>query len=103
MNLNKVVFETQNCLGCRTCEIVCSYHHRGVFGPNMSSIKIVNRPREQAFAIEIYRDAANGHFACDGCKGLEEPLCLKYCNPLMRDELEDILWRLSKEAKEGAK
>jgi anaerobic carbon-monoxide dehydrogenase iron sulfur subunit len=103
MNLNKILFETQNCLGCRTCELVCSYHHNGIFSPSISSIKIVNKPSEQAFAIEIYREAANGHFACDGCKGLEEPLCVKYCNPLMREELRGILRKFSKGAGDANK
>lgn len=94
-----MIFETEACAGCRSCQIACSYHHKGVFSPSISSIKIINRPKEQAFAIEIYKEVGNGRLACDGCAGLEEPLCLKYCSPLMHDELKDILRRFLEGAK----
>lgn len=89
--MNRVIFETENCVGCRTCEIACSYHHRGIFSPTVSSIEIIDRPRELGFAISLYTQADNGHLVCDQCQGLEEPFCIKYCNILMHDELRTLL------------
>ncbi len=93
--MNKVSFETEICVGCRTCEIACSYHHRGVFMPSASSIEIINRPEDPGFAVSFYTQAENGHLACDQCQGLEEPLCIEYCNVLMRDELRALLNRIN--------
>ena len=89
--MNKVLFETESCVGCRTCEIACSYHHRQIFSPSVSSIEIIDRPRELGFAILLHTQADNGHLACNQCHGLEEPFCIKYCNVLMRDELTNLL------------
>ena len=98
--MNRVTFETSGCTGCRTCEIACSYHHKKVFSPSISSIEITDRPL--AFAVSFYIANANSHLACDRCKGEDEPLCLKYCSVLMRDELgtflqRDLPQKLSKE------
>ena len=94
----EMIFETKNCVGCRTCEIACSYHHQGVFSPSISSIKVVDRPQEQSFAISFYRQGESSHVACDGCIGLDEPLCVKYCPSIMRDELTQILTNLGHSA-----
>ena len=74
-----MIFDTKNCAGCRTCEIACSYHHRNIFAPSIASIKIINKPEEQASTICIYEQDNGNHIACDGCKNLDEPLCVKYC------------------------
>jgi Fe-S-cluster-containing hydrogenase component 2 len=58
--VNKVSFETEICVGCRTCEIACSYHHKGVFMPSVSSIEIINRPEDPGFAVSFYTQAENG-------------------------------------------
>ena len=102
--MNKLTFETTGCAGCRTCEIACSYHHQKVFSPSISSIEVTDRPEKLGFAVSFYIASANGHLACDRCKGEDEPLCLKYCSVLMRDELKAILEKglpqnLSKERK----
>ena len=36
-----VVVNEANCLGCRTCEAVCSLHHDGAIGPTLSRILVV--------------------------------------------------------------
>ena len=84
-----MIFEMSKCGGCRSCEMACSYHHREVFQPSISSIQIVDRPKELAFAISLAEQDENRLIACDRCKGLDEPLCVKYCND--PDELKDIL------------
>ena len=87
-----MIFETENCGGCRSCEMACSYHHKGVFQPSISSIEILDRPKELGFAISLAGQDENCHIACDRCEGLDEPLCLKYCN--YPEELREILKRL---------
>ena len=89
--VDKVTFETEKCGGCRSCELACSYHHRGIFQPSISSIEITNRPKELSFDVTFYRESAEGCIACDRCKGLEVPLCVQVCPTAKRDELQSLL------------
>ncbi len=59
-------------------------------------VSAMTRAKELGFAVSLYREAENGHLACDQCQGLEEPFCVKYCNVLMRDELKTLLNNYSK-------
>ena len=68
----KIVWDPERCYGCRTCELACSFHHQGVFGSKLSSIR-VGRPN-QTGRIKWHRD-----FSCDSCGAEETPLCVKYC------------------------
>jgi Fe-S-cluster-containing hydrogenase component 2 len=86
-----MVFETKACTGCRSCELSCSYHHSGTFRPAISSVRVSERINELSYSLTIFESERNGHRACDLCRGLAEPLCVKYCNPLMREELQLIL------------
>ena len=60
------------CHGSRTCQMMCSFHHRRVFSPDFSS-------------IHVFRDNKTGIVSwsidttCDSCKDEGEPLCVKYC------------------------
>jgi Fe-S-cluster-containing hydrogenase component 2 len=70
--------------------MACSYHHKGVFSPSISSIKILDTRGGLGFAISLAeQDEDNGTIACDGCEGLDEPLCVKYCTE--KEELLGIL------------
>jgi len=89
--MNKVTFETHGCVGCRTCEIACSHHHKKVFSPNLSSIEIIDQPEKLGFTISFYIENENDHLACDRCEGEDEALCIKYCHELMRNELETLI------------
>jgi Fe-S-cluster-containing hydrogenase component 2 len=91
MAVDKVIFDTKDCTGCKTCAIACSYHHRAVFSLGLSSIEIKDRRQEGKFAIVFYKRDEDGHLGCDKCKGEEELLCMKYCNFLARDELRTFL------------
>jgi len=91
MKQDKIILDTKDCTGCRTCEIACSFHHQGSFSPAVSSITIVDRWEELGFAVSFYQKDQGGHRSCDGCRGLDEPLCVKYCNVLMREELRALL------------
>ena len=91
--VDKIVIETEHCAGCRTCELACSYHHKKVFSPSISSIEITDRLPKPSCAVSFYLTNTDGHLACDICEGEDEPLCLKYCSILMRDELKTFLKR----------
>jgi len=32
--------DINKCSGCRTCELICSFHHEGVYAPRLSRIRI---------------------------------------------------------------
>jgi len=88
-----MIFEIEKCGGCRTCEMACSFHHKGVFSPSISSIKILDTADKLGFRISLDEQDDAKRIACDGCKGLDEPLCVKYCRE--SDELKDILKEFS--------
>ena len=52
--------------------MACSYHHAGHFQPSISSIEIAGNPKE-GFKVSFYAAPQEGHLACDGCRGLQEP------------------------------
>ena len=80
------VFYTEKCVGCRSCEIACSYHHRKIFSRSIASIEVQRREKEGEFTILLYQQAEDGRMACDGCK-----FCLKYCPEVACTELKAIL------------
>ena len=72
-------FDMPLCGGCRTCEMACSFHHKEEFNPAISSIRILNQEGEIPFRVWLVREGEEQGIAgvsCDGCKDLEEPLCL---------------------------
>ena len=80
------VIRTEKCVGCRSCEIACSYHHSKTFSRRIASIEVRRWESEGKFGIVLYQQAEDERMACDGCK-----FCLKYCPEVARDELEAIL------------
>ena len=68
----KIIRDTEACHGCRTCELVCSFHHGRVFSPELSSIRVSRNNRTAR--IGWFIDST-----CDSCKGEEKPLCVEYC------------------------
>lgn len=86
-----MIFDTEGCAGCRSCEMACSYHHLRLFRPSASSIKIVDESKALKFSIQLCDKDEDGRIRCDNCNGEDEPFCVKYCSPLMRDELIKIL------------
>lgn len=85
-----MIFEMEDCGGCRTCELACSYHHNGsFFRPYISSIKIIKKENEPGYVIKLEEETAGNVIACDGCVGLTEPLCVEYCEK--KDEMADII------------
>ncbi len=84
-----MTFDMPSCGGCRTCEMACSFHHRGEFIPAISSIEIVERFHEPGYLVVLREKDEGKAMACDGCKGLEVPMCLEYCEK--REDLEKLL------------
>ena len=91
MTKGVIIFETETCVGCRSCELACSYHHKKTFNPNTSSIRVIDRPKTLVFALSLCSKNENGRISCDNCEGLDECYCVKYCSPLMKEELNRII------------
>jgi len=68
----EIMIDIDLCYGCKTCQLVCSFHHTGTFWPDRSSISVFRNPQNGIVKWSI-------DSTCDGCKGENEPLCVKYC------------------------
>ncbi len=66
LTMGKLIFNYENCTGCRACELACSFHKEGVFAPSKSRIKIV-RIDEEGLDIPI------------GCEQCEHAPCITAC------------------------
>jgi Fe-S-cluster-containing hydrogenase component 2 len=88
-------FDMPSCGGCRTCEIACSFHHTGVFIPAVSSLKVVEKEEGPGYFVALKAESDEEGFACDGCAGLDVPLCVEYCKEV--DDLYRILRDFEKE------
>jgi Fe-S-cluster-containing hydrogenase component 2 len=71
--------EMPTCGGCRTCEMLCSFHHTGEYNPSVSSIRILEKEGEAGYSVLLVEKAGPEKFACDLCRGLARPLCVKVC------------------------
>jgi carbon-monoxide dehydrogenase iron sulfur subunit len=71
------------CIGCRTCEIACSYHHKRVFNPKIASLEIRAAEEWPKKSIALYENFPSQemgrHLPCDDCQGEPIALCAKYC------------------------
>lgn len=85
-----------SCGGCRTCEMVCSFHHTGEYNPSLSSIKILEKDNGAGFLILLLEKKSAEGFACDQCQRLDQPLCLQVCRE--EDDLAKILKTLAASA-----
>jgi Fe-S-cluster-containing dehydrogenase component len=96
-----MIFEMEKCGGCRTCEIACSFHHRGEFNPSVSSIKILDKEGGAGYHVLLLEEDGEMGLACDGCRGLKEPLCMDYCKE--KDQLGEMIKALLAKKKAGRK
>ena len=92
-----MIFDMPSCGGCRTCEMACSFHHRGEFIPSLSSIKILDKGNEAGFHVLLVEKGDGRNLACDGCREFDVPLCMQYCKE--SEDLEKILREFLKQAK----
>ncbi|MBI5967623.1 MAG: hypothetical protein HY882_07190 [Deltaproteobacteria bacterium] len=67
-----LLIDSDVCNGCRICELACSFHHRGVFAPDHSSVKVFSDYREGK--IQLIVDGT-----CDLCPKDPQPMCVQYC------------------------
>lgn len=63
---NVLIIDHSKCVGCKTCEMVCSLSHEGICSPRLSRIRVA-------------RDERAGWFFPVTCANCEEPLCLAVC------------------------
>lgn len=75
---NGIIFNMAECGGCRTCEMACSFHHKGNFSPVNSCLKILDRDDKKGFDVLII-NKDNNNLVCDGCPELDTPLCVQFC------------------------
>lgn len=67
------------CCGCRICEVMCTFHHKKVFGRKSSSVEVKRIERKGEFKVIIHENGGNLRPACDLCEGEDMPLCVKFC------------------------
>jgi len=64
----KISINEENCVGCRICQMICSWANGESFQPERSHIKVESKDlAENSFRIEIEQ-------SCKGCG-----LCAAYC------------------------
>jgi len=67
----RIVWNPALCYGCKTCQLICSFHHTGSFWPDRSSIKVTRNPQNGVIRWSI-------DSTCDRCSK-NGPQCVKYC------------------------
>jgi len=70
----QLVIKPEKCVGCRTCELMCSFEHNEQFNPQLSAVTVIAYD-EAAVAVPVM------------CLQCEEACCLKVCpvNAISRD------------------
>ncbi len=63
---NFIVVDYMKCVGCGTCEMVCSLSHEDICSPTLSRMRVVRQERE----------GYNVPITCSEC---EKPACLNVC------------------------
>jgi len=64
--MKRVGFDPEKCTGCKTCELMCSATHEGVFNPAKSRIR-------------LWREEFYDKFKYNVCRHCEEPECVDVC------------------------
>lgn len=64
--MKQLVIKPEKCIGCRTCELVCSFGHYQQFNPKMANVTVLEYEKA-AVAVPIV------------CLQCEEPSCMKVC------------------------
>ena len=62
----------EQCRGCKSCMLACSYHHRRDFSIAHSSISVTRNNQNGIVEWSV-------NSTCDDCAGESEPQCVKYC------------------------
>jgi Fe-S-cluster-containing hydrogenase component 2 len=71
----QLVLKPEKCMGCRTCELVCSFRHNDQFNPTLAAVTVIDY-EQQVVSIPVM------------CLQCEEACCLKVCpvHAISRDE-----------------
>jgi Fe-S-cluster-containing hydrogenase component 2 len=64
--MKTLVIDVNKCVGCRLCELVCSYSHYRIFSPNKSGIQILKN-EEKSINIPLI------------CQHCAKPVCMEVC------------------------
>lgn len=61
-----IVADVEKCMGCRTCELICSLFHESEFNPSLARIRVSRDPFEGVYTPEICRQciAPNCYVVC---------------------------------------
>ncbi len=82
----------EECGGCQTCEIACSFKLTGEFNPLVSSMEIIELDGMPGYKVRIYEDNDGNRIGCDGCLNVDgDPYCVQYCHKPV--ELKEIIYR----------
>jgi carbon-monoxide dehydrogenase iron sulfur subunit len=61
----KIVIRPNSCMGCRSCELICSYGHFNIISPKFASVKVYS-----------VNDFTGMPLMCMHC---DDPECIKVC------------------------
>lgn len=92
----QLVFKPERCVGCRTCELVCSYGHFEQFNPRMSAVSVVDYEVEAVSIplmcmqcddaacaavcpVEALKIEADGFVSYDPDKCIKCKMCMNAC------------------------
>ena len=64
--MKQLIIKPEKCIGCRTCELVCSFGHYGKINPKMANVTVFEYD-EAAVAVPVM------------CLQCEEPSCMEVC------------------------
>ncbi len=92
-----MIFEMPTCGGCRTCEIACSFRHKGEFVPSVSSIKIIEKNDVPGYVVSIAARPDGERLACDCFEKQKAPLCIEYC--IKSKDLKEIFKKFNRKTK----
>lgn len=83
--MKQLQVKPEKCLGCRTCELVCSFGHNGAFNPRFANLKVMAFEKA-AICVPVT------------CMQCENPSCMKVCpvGAISRDENNAIVMNSSK-------
>lgn len=92
----QLVIKPERCVGCRVCELMCSFEHFEQFNPRMAAVAVVDY-FEDALSIPVMclqcddacclkvcptgalKREANGHVSYDAGKCIKCKLCMHAC------------------------
>jgi len=88
-----IIINKAICIGCRTCEIICSLVHEGSVNPDVARLRVI-RHSLQGSEYDV--------FTCHHC---EEPSCISVCpvNAIIIDEAKENAVILDEESCIGCK